>query len=106
MMPCNYKAIDGLMHTIDLDCVVDVVAGMRHDGWSAIVVFEISTRKFVELRSSPPDVRGYSAEESEEVDETYIQKTYALSERDLASFRSAPRVWRFVDQRSTIVRKA
>jgi hypothetical protein len=101
MMPCDYTSKSGQVIGFDLDAVFDLVGGSSklRSGWSSLVVFVPSTNAFVELRSSPQDYRGNSADEAEEIDEKYIQNTFGLSEQQLASFKSNPNKWQFLDYR-------
>jgi hypothetical protein len=101
MVPCDYLAKDGSRRTFDLDAVFDLVSGYsaRHKEWTALLIYVPAIQAFVELRSSPPDVRGNSADEAEEVDEPYIRETFGLSQTQLSSIQANPKGWRFVDQR-------
>jgi hypothetical protein len=101
MMPADYIARDGSRKSFDLDAVFDVIGGYskRRDGWTALLIFVPQNSAFVELRDSPQDVRGNSADEAEEVDANYILQAFGLSEAQLASIRANPRAWRFIERR-------
>jgi hypothetical protein len=102
MAPAIYISIDGRPVSYDLDCVSDVAQSYsgKRSGWTCTLIHVPDTDAFVELRSSPQDIRGNSVqEEQEEVDAEYIGQTYGLGLDDLASIRSAPSAWTFVDRR-------
>jgi hypothetical protein len=102
MMPCNYTAADGSNVVFDLDAVTDVIAaysGVRRS-WTATIVFIPATGTFVELRSSPQDIRGNSQEESVEVSGSYLQDTFGLTKAQQSAIKSQPYAWRFIDRRS------
>lgn len=101
MMPGTYRNLVGETATFDLDAVVRVVSGWsgRRPGWQAYVVYLPHLQKFVELQSTPPDVRGNSADEAEEVPADYVQSTFNLTLHDLGLIRRSPRTWRFIERR-------
>ena len=102
MMPCDYIAADGTTVTFDLDAVTDVIAsysGVRRS-WTATIVYVPATGTFVELRSSPQDIRGNSHEESVEVSASYLQESFGLTEAQQNAIKSKPHAWRFIDRRS------
>ncbi len=101
MMPCNFAALDGSIQELDLDSVIDVVLGYsaHRQEWTATVVFDPATGSFIELRSAPPDYRGNSAEEAEEVSDQYILDTFQLSGTQLNELRCAPAKWTLVNRR-------
>ncbi|MEW8349151.1 MAG: hypothetical protein AB2689_09810 [Candidatus Thiodiazotropha taylori] len=101
MMTCNYTAKSGEFVEFDLDAVFDLVGGNSkiRNSWSALIIFIPNTETFIELRSSPQDVRGNSDDEAEEVDEKYIQNTFDLSLKQIGEFRKCPQKWRFIDKR-------
>jgi len=103
MMPCKYKATDGSITTFDLDAVTDVIAGFSgiRRTWSATIVFVPATGAFVELRSSPQDIRGNSQSEAEEVSSIYLQEAFELSEIQQSSVKIKPNDWRFIDRRTS-----
>jgi hypothetical protein len=100
----TYKNRSGVSTDFDLDAVTLVVAG-RSSGcrpaWSAMLVYVPATQAFVELRSSPPDICGYSLDEAEEVDATYVQSTFQVSREDMAHISTNPYAWRPIDRRSS-----
>lgn len=101
MMPCNFTALDGSIKEFDLDTVFDVVLGYsaHRPKWTATVVFDPSRGSFVELRSAPPDYRGNSAEEAEEVSDQYMDDAFQLSATQLDAVRRAPAKWILVNRR-------
>jgi hypothetical protein len=81
MLPAIYISIDGRPVSYDLDRVSDIAQSYigKRAGWTCTLIHIHDTDAFVELRSSPQDIRGNSAqEEQEEVDAEYIGKTYGL----------------------------
>lgn len=100
-MPCKFTALDGSVQEFDLDSVVDVVLGYsaRRPEWTATVVFDQIRNSFIELRSAPPDYRGNSAEEAEEVSDQYINDTFQLEANQLQAVRRAPAQWVLVNRR-------
>ena len=103
MMPCNYISKSGTVTSFDLDSVFDFVGGYStlRPGWSALVILVPVTKAFVELRSSPQDYKGNSADEAEEIDEIYIKDTYNMTSQQLMAFKANPKNWQFIDQRKT-----
>jgi len=101
MMPCDYLSLDGVRRTIDLDSVIDVALGYsgKRPEWTATLVFEPESGVFVELRSSPQDVRGNSAEEAEEVNAEYMAGTFGLNADQLSSIGQRPADWKWIDLR-------
>ena len=98
-----YKSLNGRSVSYDLDRVTDIAQSFssKRAGWTSTLIYVTATDSFVELRSSPQDVRGNSLEEEqEEVDATYIALAYALDLDDLRTIRAAPSMWAFVDRRS------
>lgn len=100
-MPGTYQSKDGSEKSFDLDTVIDVVRGYsgQQPGWTALIVFLPKEEVFVELRSSPPDIRGNSRGEEEEVSEEYLLKNFQLSTTDINQFRAKPKKWVFRDYR-------
>lgn len=101
MMPSGYVARDGSTKHFDLDAVVDVVGAYskRRDGWTALLVYVPATRAFVEVRSSPQDVRGNSMDEAEEVDPQYVFEAFGLTKGQLDAIATSPKAWRFIERR-------
>lgn len=99
-MPCDYVAIDGSIKPFDLDLVIDIADGYsgKKNGWSALLIFLPKEGAFVELRSSPPDVRGNGPSEQEEVDDAYIASIYQLNELQIVSIKTKPTSWKFVQR--------
>jgi hypothetical protein len=100
MMPCDYRSLSGQLARMDLDSVIDVVGGWsaRRPGWQAFIVFLPDNGRFVELQSTPPDIQGNSADESEEVTREYVLENF-LSADELSSFMESPRNWQFLERR-------
>lgn len=100
-MPCNFTALDGSIQQLDLDSVFDVVLGysFHRPKWTATVVFDPVRGSFVELRSAPPDYRGNSADEAEEISDQYMIDAFQLSATQLDEVRRAPAKWLLVNRR-------
>jgi hypothetical protein len=101
MMPDFYIGLDGTRKSLDLDSVIDVVNGWsaRRQGWQAFIIYVPQSKCFVELQSTPPDVRGNSASESEEVTEQYVLEHFFTS-AEMNSFKHAPTQWKFIARRA------
>ena len=101
MMCCPYNALDGSMKRLNLDAVFDVALGYsdRRPGWTATLVYDPGSEAFVELRSSPPDLRGSSADEAEEVTRQYVFNAFQLTEEDIDAVRQSPASWLLVNRR-------
>ena len=86
---------------MDLQAVIDFVAGSsgKRPSWKALVVYVPNERCFVELRDSPPDLRGNSQSEAEEVTENYIIESFPVTAEQISSFKSDPGHWIFIDNR-------
>ncbi len=99
MINCEYVDLDGQKQTYDLDAVVDIVRGksQKKSDWVALIVFDPASSKFIELRDSPPDPRGNSKDEAEEIDESYLLSHFQLGQLDISSIRGNPTGWVFVD---------
>lgn len=97
----EYIALDGSIVAFDLDDVVPVVKGYSRlkAGWQSFIVYNVPTRAFLELRSSPPDYRGNSADEVEEVPERYVCDTFHLHPEQMHALRASPRQWQLIDRR-------
>ena len=101
MMPSDFVDLAGRRCEFDLDNVYEVVRGYSEvrAGWTSIVVYEPTLKRFIEVRSSPQDVRGDSADVAEEVTAEYISDAYGLSRQDLDRVSREPHSWRLVDRR-------
>jgi len=101
MVPCDYIAENGRKVLFDLDAVTDVALGFskKRQGWTATLIFVPETSAFVELRSSPQDIRGNSKEEADEVSATYISETFAICLEDLIRIKYDPSKWKLIDRR-------
>ena len=100
-MPSDFVDLAGRRCAFDLDNVYEIIRGYSNvrPGWTSIVVYEPTQKNFIEVRSSPQDVRGNSADEAEEVTVAYISHAYNISEKDLARVPHAPHLWKLVDLR-------
>ncbi|MBQ0929754.1 hypothetical protein [Ideonella alba] len=100
-MQDEYKTLDGSTVAFDLDDVVQVVKGHSQikQGWQSFIVYNVPTRSFIELRSSPPDYKGNSADEAEEVTEQYVCATFQLEPAQVSTLRASPRKWQLVNRR-------
>lgn len=101
MIPSDYQTADGATRYFDLDAVKEVVRGYsaKQPGWTSIVVYYPKDDVFIELRSSPPDIRGNSKDEAEEITYEYIMEAYGLDEDKVEMVRSHPDSWRLIDLR-------
>jgi hypothetical protein len=99
MIIFDYTDLTGLKQTYDLDAVIDIIRGKSHkkEGWIALIVFDQASNKFIELRDSPPDPKGNSKDEAEEVDSIYITSHFSVNERDIEIIRKDPSQWVFID---------
>jgi hypothetical protein len=90
--PSDFVDLAGHRREFDLDSVYEVVRGYSkvRAGWTSIVVYEPTQKNFIEVRSSPQDFRGNSADEAEEVTVNYISDAYGMSEQDLDRVSQAP----------------
>ena len=101
MMPSTFQYEDGSEGMMDLDAVIDVIRGYSgyRTGWTATIVFDPESACFVELRSSPPTVRGDSADEAQAVSVAYLSSQFDLSGSQIAAIRKHPTRWAFIDRR-------
>lgn len=99
MITCDYLDSSGTLQSYNLDSVVDIVRGKSRKkiGWTALIVFDPESKKFIELRDSPPDPRGNSKDEAEEVQESYIISNFELNESDIYQIRKKSFEWFFID---------
>lgn len=99
MISCEYVDLSGQKQGYDLDAVVDIVRGQSQKkiGWVALIVFDPASNKFIELRDSPPDPRGNSKSEAEEIDESYILNHFQLDQGNISSIRKHSADWVFID---------
>ena len=95
-MPAQFIAADGTPKKFDLDEVVDVVEGLsgKRKNWNALIVYSKNLRVFIELRDAPPDFRGNSPSECEEVNEQYIESVFGITAQEIAVFKNSPKSWR------------
>ncbi len=81
------KFTDIAGHEIDFDLdLLKVVARGRsgvRKGWSGMLVYCPINKKLIELRSSPPSVRGDSLDEASEVDSNYAWENYGADQSAL-----------------------
>jgi hypothetical protein len=101
-MQVKYTAIDGSAVIFDLDAVTDVVKGYSQviRGWQSLIVYDCRTKVFIELRSSPPDIKGNSADEAGQVSEQYVCDNFQLKPAQLDALRLAPRKWEMLNRRT------
>lgn len=99
MIRCEYIDLNGKKQVCDLDSMVDIVRGQskKKRGWVALIVFDPASNKFIELRDSPPDPKGYSKDEAEEIDDNYILNNFNLKKENISFIRRNPSVWVFID---------
>ena len=100
-MPCSYLAKNGAKVSFDLDAVTDVALGYSgaRPSWTATLIYVWAHKTFVELRSSPQDIRGNCQSEEVEVDERYITEAFLLSPAQINAVKQDPRNWSSVDHR-------
>lgn len=86
---------------MDLDEVVRVLRGRSgiRAGWQAYVIFVPQWNCFVELQSTPSDLRGNSKEDATEVSDGYLIAEFGLSPEQLSMIRDCPAEWRFLEMR-------
>lgn len=101
MMPSDFIRLDGTKEEFDLDAVHELVRGYsgQREGWTSLVVYEPRLKVFIELRSSPQDFRGNSADEAQEVPIEYLKSAYSIEEISLARFLRDPESWKLIDLR-------
>ena len=99
----TYTDEKGRIVDFDLDSAKLLVASQsgKRRGWSAVLVYVPATQAFVELRSSPPEFRGNSQDEAEQVDAAYVLSAFQLSSADMARVIDSPSTWRPIDRRSS-----
>lgn len=99
----EYWGFNGVTVAYDLNDVVEVVKGFSQikRGWQSFIVYNVPTRSFIELRSAPPDHKGNSADEAEEVTDQYVCDTFQLAQAQLSALRASPRTWQLVNRRSS-----
>ena len=99
MMPCKYRGIDGVERILDLDSVIDIAKfpSKKKKGWEALIVYDPVSKSFVELRDSPPDIRGNSKDEAEEVTVKYLADALKVGEIKIMQIKSDPSRWRFTE---------
>lgn len=97
----KFKGLDGSAVAYDLDAVIDVVKGHSQikRGWLSLIVYDGSSRSFVELRSAPPDYKGNAADEAEQVTEQYVCDNFQLEPAQLRVLRTDPGKWKLLDRR-------
>ena len=100
MMLTKYTTANNHQKFIDLDSVIDVVKGESgiKTGWTALIIYDPTSKKFVELRDSPQDYQGNAMDEAEEVDEAYLINTFKIPRSALADLYSAPTEWKTIIQ--------
>ena len=100
MIPLKYISLDGELRVVALDSVVDVVRGPsgKRQGWRALVTYAPDEKVFIELRDAPPDVRGNSRSEAEEVGVSYVEATFGMTAAQIAQVVDKPRDWMLLEQ--------
>lgn len=81
MMHGTYVDLDGVERDCDLDALKVLARGgsqIRH-GWSGLLACNPVTGALIELRSSPPNIRGDSQGEASQVDVEYAISTYGVT---------------------------
>jgi hypothetical protein len=101
MMESDFLASDGIVRKFDLDSVHEIVRGTSglYPKWNSIIVFDPSSKAFIEVRSSPPDIRGNRDDEAVEVGASYLRAHYGLSEEQLVNAMTNPTDWRLINLR-------
>lgn len=101
MMPSDYISLRGDMHPFDLDAIYEIVRGFsqQQPGWTSTIVFNPADTCFVEIRTSPEDVRGNFQDEAYEVDDLYLLNAYNIGSLDLEKIRSKPGAWKLLNRR-------
>ena len=100
-MLSKFVSTNGTEKEFDLDNVYEIIRGycQKNERWTSMVIFEPKSRTFIELRSSPADVRGVSKDEAEEVSVSYVSNAYGISIEDLDIAQKNPKEWTLIDQR-------
>jgi len=98
-MPCKFMSLNGKELVTDLDRVIGLLEGyLSHkQGWIALIVYDPIMKKFIELRDSPPDIKGNSKSECVEVTLDYIENEFSISRESLNQFFANPYKWTFLD---------
>jgi len=81
MMHGTYIDSNGVQRDCDLDALKVLARGSSQirQGWSGLLAFYPQNGTLIELRSSPPNIRGDSQDEASQVDVEYATSTYGLS---------------------------
>ena len=100
MILIKYTTTNNHQEIANLDSVIDVAKGESgiKIGWTALIIYNPTSNKFVELRDSPQDYQGNSMDEAEEVDEAYLINTFKIPRSALADLYSAPTEWKTIIQ--------
>lgn len=95
MIPLKYVDLKGEKRVIDIDSLTDVVRGFsgKQPSWRALITYAPREGIFLELRDAPPDVRGDSRSETEEVTAGYIGATFGLTPEQIKQVRDRPEGW-------------
>lgn len=89
MMHGTYIDLNGVQRDCDLDALKVIARGdsnIRH-GWSGLLAFNPSNGALIELRSSPPNIRGDSQDEASQVDAEYATSTYGVAKDAIDKLR-------------------
>ena len=100
MIPLKYVDLKGQNQVTDIDSLVDVVRGPsgKQQGWRALITYAPSEGVFLELRDAPPDVRGESRSETQEVTPGYVEVTFGLTPAQIAQLRITPNNWVLIER--------
>ncbi|GAB2554636.1 hypothetical protein [Rhodanobacter koreensis] len=90
MMHGTYVDAAGVVRDCDLDALKVVAQGDSsiNRGWDGLLAFYPPTGALIELRSSPPNIRGDSKGEASEVDDQYAIDAYGVTIEALNKLRS------------------
>jgi hypothetical protein len=95
VIPLKYVDLKGEKQVTDIDSLVDIVRGPsgKQHGWRALITYAPREGMFLELRDAPPDVRGDSRSEAEEVSASYLESTFGLSTEQIKRLCDRPHDW-------------
>ncbi len=99
-----YSDFRGKKQPMDLDNVIRILRGWSalKSGWMAYVIYIPASGAFVELLSSPPDIRGNSKEDAVQIDDDYLKATFGVTDDQLSFIRLGPLRWVFLDLRNKV----
>tara|TARA_B100001093_G_scaffold251912_1_gene241194 strand:- start:351 stop:656 length:306 start_codon:yes stop_codon:yes gene_type:complete len=101
MMPAKYTKLDRSESVFDLDIAYAVIRGYskQKPTWTCNVVFDSESQSFIELRSSPPDIRGNCGDEAIELKNPDDLIAYGLSLDEITSIIDNPSNWKTMNYR-------